>query len=211
MQAWSRDWLGRLLSPLKDAHEAQGAERGLMHALRSGLGCVERAAIATQLGQLPKGRSAALRKRGIQIGRLFVYCEPLLHPLCVRERLVLCWAQLALAGDPPPIPESGAPMAVDARLDRAIYCAVGYTPVLGQALRVDRCEAFVASLENAPDGSEEVRTKSQRRLSQLTGCDVDDAAFDEALNNWHWKWTPEGPRRQRRGRPSRKRARSRRR
>lgn len=193
LQAWTRQWLSRLLTPLDDAADAGDGERGLMYALRSGLGCVARSAVDRQLGGLPKGRRASLRERGVVIGRSYVYSEPLLHAQSRRERLVLAWAQLGALGAPPAVPADGGCLVLGGDFHSGVYLSCGYVPVLGRGVSVDACERLLEQVDRAARGAEYSKEDARLRLSKMLGTSVDVEQLEDTLYAWGWRWDERSP------------------
>jgi ATP-dependent RNA helicase SUPV3L1/SUV3 len=149
--------------------DLSGPARGLLFALREGLGTVARREVASQLAALSPSDRRALARRGISLGRLSVFVPALLRPEAVRARGLL-WAVHRQAGSAPLL--GGAPsVRVDPRVAGAFYLACGYVPAGPRALRADRAERFAAA---ARRGQREGRPLALSDLARLVGCPLQE-------------------------------------
>ena len=168
LASWLEGELRARLPGLED--EVDGAEltppaRGLLFAVRAGLGTVARREVASQLAALSPGDNRELSRRGISLGRLTVFAPALLRRDAVRTRARL-WSVHRQAGAVPLL--AGAPSVKrDARVPAAFYLACGYVPAGPRALRADRAERFAAA---ARRGHREGRPLALRDLAGLAGC-----------------------------------------
>ena len=147
--AWSRDMVSQLLAPLHAGAGAQAeplspAARGIVYQLEQGLGTIEAAAAAAQLRELGSEDRAALRKRGVRVGRHVVFVPALLGADAIAARVALCNAQLG-AGRGIAAPRPGAPsLEIDEDVPRAIYASVGYPAYGARAIRADLVDGIAA-------------------------------------------------------------------
>jgi ATP-dependent RNA helicase SUPV3L1/SUV3 len=143
--------------------------RGLLFAVREGLGTVARREVASQLAALTPSDRRALARRGVSLGRLSVFVPALLRPEAVRARGLL-WAVHRQAGSVPLL--GGAPsVRIDPRVPAAFYLACGYVPAGPRALRADRAERFAAA---ARRGHREGRPLGLPELASLAGGSPDE-------------------------------------
>ena len=149
--AWSRDLVSHLLAPLHAGSGAQAeplspAARGIVYQLEQGLGTIEAAAAAAQLRELGSEDRAALRKRGVRVGRHVVFVPALLGADAIAARVALCNAQLgARRGIAAPRP-GAASLATDEDVPPAIYASVGYPAYGERAIRADLVDGIAARL-----------------------------------------------------------------
>ena len=161
---------GELRARLPALEPAEGSEisgplRGLLFALRVGLGTVLRREVATQVSALGAEDRRELARRAISLGRLAVFAPALLRPDAVRTRALL-WSVHRQAGSVPLL--GGAPsVRVDARVPAAFYVACGYVPAGPRAVRADRAERFAAT---ARRGHREGTPLVIPDLAALAGC-----------------------------------------
>jgi ATP-dependent RNA helicase SUPV3L1/SUV3 len=149
--------------------DLSGPARGLLFAVREGLGTVARREVASQLAALTPSDRRALARRGVSLGRLSVFVPALLRPEAVRARGLL-WAVHRQAGSVPLL--GGAPsVRIDPRVPAAFYLACGYVPAGPRALRADRAERFAAA---ARRGHREGRPLGLPELASLAGGSPDE-------------------------------------
>ncbi len=146
---WTEARLTAAFAPLlrAEAEAPAGAVRGLVFALRSGLGTALRRDVAAQLAHLGPDEQRALARFGVSLGRLAVFLPALLGPDAVHLRAIL-WAVHHHAG-PVPSFRAAASVARDLRLPGAFYLACGYVPAGPRAVRADRLERFAAAARRA--------------------------------------------------------------
>jgi ATP-dependent RNA helicase SUPV3L1/SUV3 len=171
LAAWIERELRARLAPLETTEGADlsGPARGLVFALRGGLGTVARREVQSQLAALTPADRRELARRGISLGRLTVFVPSLLRPEAVRTRALL-WSVHRQAGSAPLL--GGAPsVRIDPRVPAAFYLACGYVPAGPRALRADRGERFAAA---ARQGHREGRPLAIADLAGLAGCPPDE-------------------------------------
>ncbi|PYQ54228.1 MAG: disulfide oxidoreductase [Acidobacteria bacterium] len=171
LAAWVEAELRARLPALDPAAggDLSGAARGLLFAVREGLGTVPRREVASQLAALTPSDRRALARRGISLGRLSVFLPALLRPEAVRARGLL-WAVHRQAGSTPLL--GGAPsVRLDPRVPAAFYVACGYVPAGPRALRADRAERFAAAARRS---QREGRPLAIPGLASLAGCPPED-------------------------------------
>jgi ATP-dependent RNA helicase SUPV3L1/SUV3 len=167
LASWVEAELRTRLPPLAggEGPELSPPARGLLFALREGLGTVARREVATQVAALSESDRKELGRRGVSLGRLAVFFPALLKPEAVRTRALL-WAVHRGAGSVPLL--GGAPsVRIDPRVPSSFYLACGYVPAGPRALRADRAERFAAA---ARRGHREGRTLVMVDLAALAGC-----------------------------------------
>ncbi len=146
--AWTRDLVSQLLAPLRAAGDGlSGAARGIVYQLEQGLGTIPAAAAAGQLHALASEDRAALRDRGIRVGRHVLFVPGLLAANAIAARVALCNAQLG-PGSPLQPPRPGAPsVAIEPELPPAIYASIGYPAFGARAIRADLVDGIAARLQ----------------------------------------------------------------
>jgi len=167
LAAWVEGALRERLAGLEsgDGDGLSGPARGLLFALRAGLGTVARRDVTSQLAALSAADRRELARRGVSLGRLAVFMPALLRPDAVRTRALL-WSVHRQAGSVPLL--GGAPsVRVDPRVTAAFYLSCGYVPAGPRALRADRAERFAAA---ARRGHREGRPLALASLAGLAGC-----------------------------------------
>jgi ATP-dependent RNA helicase SUPV3L1/SUV3 len=144
--AWTRDWVGQLLSPLRDENLARmgSAGRGLAYQLEQGLGTALVANASDQLRDLDAHDRSALGRAGVRVGRHVVFVASLLQPLALRDRALLCQAELSCRLDPPSA--DTASFVPFAEVSDATCAAMGFPVVGGRAIRADLVEAVAKRL-----------------------------------------------------------------
>jgi ATP-dependent RNA helicase SUPV3L1/SUV3 len=151
------------------AAPASGPMRGLLFAMRAGLGTVARREVATQIAGLTPADRRELARRGISLGRLTISAPALLRPDAVRVRSLL-WSVHRQSGSVPLL--GGAPsVRLDARVASAFYLACGYVPAGPRAIRADRAERFAAA---ARRGHREGRPLVIADLAAMAGCPAEE-------------------------------------
>ena len=149
--AVGRDVVEELLAELRPAEALvrSDAERGLLHALATGLGTASLHTLGSAQAQLGRAARARLGRAAIRVGPNYAFALPLLRPAALRRRALLCASQFALG------PLDPAELATDAiwrrphpELDPVrglrIYEALGYIPLVDRIVRVDRFERAAA-------------------------------------------------------------------
>lgn len=147
LQAWARDLVEALMTPLRAAATLPlGAQaRGLLYQLEQGLGTIARADAEAQLRALPAVDRERLGAAGIALGRAVIHAPALLGARALRWR-----AALLRAWVPRPVPVlSPAAVSVPAlsHVPAADYLCLGRAVVAGRAIRVDQLERAHAALE----------------------------------------------------------------
>ena len=150
LQAWLDAHLRRELAPLFALADAalSGAGRGLAYALRQGLGCAPRAAVASQIAALAKEDRAALPTLGVHLGIHAVYL-PALKPRGAASLRALLWACAAgrdIAACVAAAPAARAIPRAGASLPASFYAACYYVPAGALYVRADRLEGLAGRL-----------------------------------------------------------------
>ncbi|MDB5408205.1 MAG: helicase [Rhodospirillales bacterium] len=140
-----RDTIERRLAPIFRARAAElsGAARGLVYQLGESLGSLPAAEVASQRAALSAADRASLARLGVRLGTEFVFFDRLLKPDAMALRGLL-WSIREDAALPPPLPPPGM-LALRRDADAAFYAAIGYAPLGGRALRLDRVERLAAA------------------------------------------------------------------
>ncbi len=148
LAAWLEAELTRNFGPLFSAagDATSGAMRGVVFALRQGLGSASRRAVSRAVASLTPDERRELGRLGVSMGRLTVYFTSLLDPDVLHWRALL--HGLRQPGRlPGPL---GAPsIAIDPAVSAAAYGACGYQITGPRAVRVDRLERLAASARHA--------------------------------------------------------------
>jgi ATP-dependent RNA helicase SUPV3L1/SUV3 len=163
--AWTRDWVAQLLAPLRDERLASlgPAGRGLVYQLEQGLGTVLVARAAEQVRELEPHDRSALGRAGVRVGRHVVFSAKLLQPAALRERRLLCQAEIGWRLDQPRADMVSFLPSLE--VSDATYAAMGFPVIGGRAIRADVVES-VAVRVAAGAGAAEIA----RRL----GCYLDE-------------------------------------
>jgi ATP-dependent RNA helicase SUPV3L1/SUV3 len=145
---WVDTRVGTAFAPLlrAETEAPAGAVRGIVFALRSGLGLALRRDVGSQLAHLDPEERRALARLGISLGRLAVFL-PALDTRDVVALRGLLWAVHRRAGPVPVL--SGPSAAMDPRLPATFNAACGYLPAGRWAVRADRLERLAAALRKA--------------------------------------------------------------
>jgi ATP-dependent RNA helicase SUPV3L1/SUV3 len=161
--AWTRDWVTNLLAPLHDERLASlgPAVRGLAYQLEQGLGTALVADAAEQVRQLDPRDRSALGRTGVRVGRHVIFSAPLLSPEALRERAILCQAELGQRLDRPES-ESFLPSA---EVSDATYAAMGFPVIGGRAIRADLVEAVAKRVASGAGLAE---------IARRLGCTPDE-------------------------------------
>jgi len=138
--AWTRDWVAQLLTPLRDHgwHNLGPSARGLIYQLEQGLGTALVAGAADQVRQLSPTDRQALARAGVRVGRHVVFSSPLLRPEALRDRLILCQAEMG-RGLELLLPNTTSFLPLDEVSDES-YAAMGFPVMGGRAIRADLVE-----------------------------------------------------------------------
>jgi ATP-dependent RNA helicase SUPV3L1/SUV3 len=148
---WVEAEIARHFAPVLAAGDAaaSGAVRGLVFAMRQGLGSAPRKSVARAVDALSPDERRRLGRLGISIGRLNVYFSDLLDARAMRWRALLFG--LRQPGAQPA--GLGAPsMPVDRAVPPAVYSACGDQVAGPRAVRVDRLERLAAAARQASRG-----------------------------------------------------------
>jgi ATP-dependent RNA helicase SUPV3L1/SUV3 len=161
--AWTRDWVAHLLAPLRDERLASlgPAGRGLVYQLEQGLGTVLVARAHEQVRELQAHERGVLGRAGVRVGRHVVFSARLLQPRALRERTLLCQAEIGWRLDQPradalsflPSPE----------VSDASYVAMGFPVIGGRAVRADVAESVALRMAAGAGAAE---------IAERLGCDL---------------------------------------
>jgi ATP-dependent RNA helicase SUPV3L1/SUV3 len=166
-----RDTIERRLAPIFRARAAElsGAARGLTYQLGEALGSLPAAQVAAQRAALSSADRASLARLGVRLGTEFVYFERLLKPDAVALRALL-WSIREGAPLPAPIPAPGR-LSLPREADPAFYAAIGYAPLGGRALRLDRVERLAAAARGL---ARQGKFSATPELAQIAMSSMDD-------------------------------------
>ncbi len=169
LRAFSKDFVAELLTPL-DEHLGDSAEmRGLLYQLRSGLGTVSRRAAGEQLRDLTSEQRSELNRRGIHLGREWVFAEALLTRDAMRARRALCSTHFrAPAAELP----QGGPWSRRPSGETDLITALGYVPVGHTVLRCDVYEQLRRAISGGQANAAELSSEwglDEAHAAQLLG------------------------------------------
>jgi ATP-dependent RNA helicase SUPV3L1/SUV3 len=133
--AWTRDWVAQLLAPLRNERLAGlgPAGRGLVYQLEQGLGTVLLAHAGEQVRDLDPRDRSALGRAGVRVGRQVVFAAALLGPAALRDRALLCQAELGRRLEW----TEAVSFVPSAEVSDATYAAMGFPVIGGRAIRAD--------------------------------------------------------------------------
>lgn len=146
LAAWLEAELQSSFAPLSSSAAVSGAMRGVLFALRQGLGSAPRRGINAAVSALTPDERRELGRLGVSMGRLNVYFSSLLAPGVLQWR-----ALLHALRQPGPLPGPLGPpsIAIEPGVPAAAYIACGYHPAGPRAVRVDRLERLAAIARRA--------------------------------------------------------------
>ena len=155
--AWTRDWVAQLLAPLRDERLASlaPAGRGLAYQLEQGLGTVLVANAREQVRDLGPHDRSALGRTGVRVGRHVVFSAKLLRPEAVRDRTLLCQAEMGRRLDQPRA--DAASFVPSSEVSDATYAAMGFPVFGGRAIRADIVEVVAARVASGASPAEIAR------------------------------------------------------
>lgn len=151
-----------------------GAVRGIVFALRSGLGLAPRREVASQLAHLGPDERRAVARLGISLGRLAVFLPNLFAREVVALRGLL-WSVHQRTG-PVPVLHGETSVALDVRLPAAFYTACGYVPAGPRAVRADRLERLAASLRKAAREGRPLAPAAAAAMIEVPASEIDAVA-----------------------------------
>ena len=172
LDRWRDGWVERLFAPLEEAPESLSpAARGLLYAVRAGLGTADRTEIDENVRSLTKGDRKALAKLDVRLGTQTVYVASLLRPEAQRQRAQLwsVYRDLRPLAEPP---ADGRPTLPGKAMDAALARALGYRLVGGLHVRADVLERVAA------DARRRARQRRPERIETVMswlGASHDDA------------------------------------
>jgi ATP-dependent RNA helicase SUPV3L1/SUV3 len=188
---WRDAWVAALFAPLERPAAAKlgPAGRGLVHALRMGLGSVDREEVEDVVGALRPDDRALLAKLDVRIGTFTVFVQSLLRQEPLKTRAAL-WS-LAHGRFPlldPPADGRATYRLTGAGRDSAR--SIGFRVVGGLAVRVDLLEkvgAEVRAMARTPS------PKSTEVLTSWLGCTPVEAIAVVRALGFQVRGQPEGP------------------
>jgi ATP-dependent RNA helicase SUPV3L1/SUV3 len=171
--AWVSGDLGRRFASLQAVAAAPlgGPGRGLVFALREGLGSAPRRDLRMQVAALSPEERRELARRGVRLGRHSLFLPDLLRSEVIPFRALLWRVHQGAEALPAPRGELSVP--ADPRTPAAFLRACGYEPVAGRAVRVDALERFTAAVRRA---AERGPVSVTPETASLVGCGPADAA-----------------------------------
>jgi ATP-dependent RNA helicase SUPV3L1/SUV3 len=163
--AWTRDWVTQLLAPLRDERLASlgPAGRGLVYQLEQGLGTVLVARAAEQVRELQSHERGVLGRAGVRVGRHVAFSAKLLQPWALRERTLLCQAEIGWRLDQPR--GDVVSFLPSADVSDASYAAMGFPVMGGRAIRADVVESVAVRMASGAGAAE---------IARRLGCDLDE-------------------------------------
>jgi ATP-dependent RNA helicase SUPV3L1/SUV3 len=190
LDRWRNGLVDHLFLPLsRPAADALGpAGRGLMFALRSGLGTVERAEVEESVRALSPSERSALARLDVRLGTEVVYVQSLLK----LERMKLRAALWSIANGVRPFalpPADGRSTFDPAGVDRGLWTAMGYVERGGLAIRADVLERVAAearSTARSRDGA------PIERFASWLGCSIERAERVLGALGWRLRAGDEG-------------------
>jgi ATP-dependent RNA helicase SUPV3L1/SUV3 len=170
--AWVGADLGRRFASLEAANAAApaGPVRGLVFALRKGLGSAPRRDLRQQVAALTPQERRELARLGVRLGRYSLFLPDLLGADVVPFRALL-W-HIHEGVPPPPAPRGELSVPADPRTPPAFHRACGYEPLGDRAVRVDALERFTAAVRRAAEAGPVAVTAE---LARLVGCRPEEA------------------------------------
>ncbi|MEZ4241186.1 MAG: helicase-related protein [Myxococcota bacterium] len=163
LQQWVQRTVDRLFAPLDRpaAQELTAPARGLVYAVRMGLGSVDRAEVEALLRGLGPQDRAELAKLDVRLGMQAVYVQSLLRPepMAVRGALWSVAAGVQPRVRPPPDGRAAAPPE---GIPEGALRAMGFRVVGGVAVRVDLLEKVGAEVRAM------ARSREPRGVERLT-------------------------------------------
>jgi ATP-dependent RNA helicase SUPV3L1/SUV3 len=149
LNAWLKAHIEKLLGPLAElasASDVTGIARGVAFQLVEALGVLDRSQVADQVKALDQPARATLRKYGVRFGAYHIYLPALVKP-APRKLATQLWAlrhdgtESKVLDDLRHLAGSGrTSIAVDPRIDPALYSTTGYRVCGARAVRVDILE-----------------------------------------------------------------------
>ncbi|MGC9983736.1 MAG: helicase-related protein [Polyangia bacterium] len=163
--AWTRDWVAQLLAPLRDERLASlgPAVRGLVYQLEQGLGTVLVASAREQVRELDPRDRSVLGRAGVRVGRNVVFSSKLLQPAALRERTLLCQAEIGRRIEQPRADAASSVPSSD--VSDATYVAMGFPVIGSRAIRSDLVEIVASRL---------VSGASPAEIARRLGCTPDE-------------------------------------
>ncbi len=144
LDAWLRDALAELSSPLRD-EGLERAGRALVHALGRGLGEAPRREVAREVAALTRSEREVLTARGVYLGDEVVAVTSLRRVEATRWRATL-WSLWHGVAPVPALPEGAVSVAPVRGASRAFYAAIGYRRLGPRVVRTDVLEAVGGTL-----------------------------------------------------------------
>ncbi len=158
---WRDAWIEGLFAPIAgDEEDLTPPARGLLYALRAGLGTVDRAEVEDNLARLTKADRKALSRRDVRLGTRTVYVASLLRPAAQAGRAQL-WS--VHRGDRPLArpPADGRPTVPRQELGEGLAAALGFWVVGDLAVRADVLERVAA------EGRQRARQRTPKALDEV--------------------------------------------
>jgi ATP-dependent RNA helicase SUPV3L1/SUV3 len=149
LRAFARDWVGRLLGPVRELARSEfPALRAVAYQLELGLGTALREPLEPSLALLDSAAHERLRELGIRIGRLTLSVDALASSAARgrRARLVAAFYPELVAGSALP-----APPCARGRLPLEAWLALGAVPLGAWVLRADLAERAADALARDED------------------------------------------------------------
>ena len=163
--AWTRDWVVQLLAPLRDERLASlgAAGRGLVYQLEQGLGTALVVHAREQVRELAPHDRSALGRAGVRVGRHVVFSARLMQPAALRERALLCQAEIGLRLDRPRA--DAVSFLPSSEVSDPTYVAMGFPVIGGRAIRADVIEVVASRAASGASAAE---------IARRLGCYCDE-------------------------------------
>jgi len=150
LRAFARDWVGRLLAPVRElARSEVPALRAVAYQLELGLGTALRESLEPSLALLDSAAQAGLAELGVRVGQLSVNVVALSTSTARARRAQLVatfYPELARNSELP------TPPCARGRLPLEAWLALGAVPLGPWVLRADLAERVADALEQGDDG-----------------------------------------------------------
>ena len=142
------EWLTETIAPLLalSHKDLTPPARGVAFQLLESLGCMQREAVVTLIGQFTKEDRIAFGACGVHLGSALVWIDRLWTPEAMRARAIL-WAVWNKHPIPPPPQGKSVPVG---DLPKSAWHAIGYSVFAGRAVRADIVEEFIPLLHQVP-------------------------------------------------------------
>jgi putative RNA 2'-phosphotransferase len=170
--AFARDWVGRLLAPLRDDSltSLSPAAHRVLYALDHALGTVHTKALDDAPSHFTPDDRTLLASAGVVIGPTATYARALLASDAIARRATLCAAWFG-RGRAPSVPQQApGSFGPSAAVDPDDYLYVGYVRAAGRVVRVDVFDRVREAC--FAEGLDEVSSKRLARWLDVSESDA---------------------------------------